>query len=308
MDVRQLRYFIRIAALGSFARASDQLNVAQTALGYQIRNLEEELEVKLFDRHSRGIELTAAGAILLERSINLVRDFDDARQAVRELRDPLNGRIAVGLTPTVSHFFASPLIQACAERYPHLKLSVIDGPSRFLVDLVLEEKIDVCCAYDVPDDPRFERTLIVEEELYLVDRSNEGSANGDSISFDKLGDIRLVLPSMPHNLRALVEKAASHSQISLNIVAEVQGLSVTTELVRKGLGATILPSFAVQGPVGDADLRISRIFAPVLTRPLWFACSGRRRLTAPEAAVLSIIQAFFERQPSQILSQNSGQD
>ena len=110
IDVRQLRTFLHVAELGSFSRAAERLRIAQPALGRQVRLLEEELQVKLFTRHGRGVILTPPGKVLLDRAAAILRQVERARVDVAAEGDAETGHVVVGLPPTVADVLAGPLV------------------------------------------------------------------------------------------------------------------------------------------------------------------------------------------------------
>jgi len=102
MDVRQLRYFVEVVEAKSFTRAAERVHVAQPALGFQVRKLEDELGVTLLHRHSRGVDPTEAGRALLRHAHAVLRQIELARQELMDLSGPPRGAIALGITPTAS--------------------------------------------------------------------------------------------------------------------------------------------------------------------------------------------------------------
>ena len=118
MDLKQLRYFVHIAELGSFTRAASFLSVAQPALSRQIRALEVELRQTLFERNGRGIKLTEPGKRLLARSRGILQQVDNAREDMESARGAASGHLAIGLAPSVSRALTAPLVAAFRERFP----------------------------------------------------------------------------------------------------------------------------------------------------------------------------------------------
>src|SRR5689334_528121 len=100
MEVRQLRYFVKIIELKSVSRAAEVLHIAQPALGLQVRKLEDELHTQLLIRHSRGVEPTAAGRLLHDRSVEILRAVEEAKQEIRDFAGPPLGLINIAMTPS----------------------------------------------------------------------------------------------------------------------------------------------------------------------------------------------------------------
>jgi LysR family transcriptional regulator, nitrogen assimilation regulatory protein len=111
VDIRKLRYFVAVSEQKSFTKAAEILRIAQPALGLQIRQLEQQLKVQLLVRHSRGVELTEAGVILLERARDILERVEMARAAVRDSAPAQGERITIGMAPSISAMLSYPLIK-----------------------------------------------------------------------------------------------------------------------------------------------------------------------------------------------------
>ena len=148
MTIRQLQYFLRIAELKSFSRAAAYLHVAQPALGLQVRKLEEELGVKLFNRHSRGVTPTEAGLLLRDHALVILRQVERAKLSVTDLAGPPRGKIAVGLTPTLNLILATQLVERCRRDCPEVSLSIVDAMSEDLMERVESDRLDIAYSYN----------------------------------------------------------------------------------------------------------------------------------------------------------------
>ena len=121
MDVRQLRYFVEVVQAKSFTKAAERVRVAQPALGFQVRKLEEELGSKLLVRHSRGVRTTEAGDALLKHAHAILRQIELAKQEVIDLAGPPRGPLALGVTPTASASPRDAYRSAVQRRFPRYR-------------------------------------------------------------------------------------------------------------------------------------------------------------------------------------------
>src|SRR5690348_13499350 len=124
MDLRQLKYFVRVVELKSFTKAAEQLHIAQPSLGLQIRKLEDELETKLLERHSRGIEPTEAGLLLFQEANELLERAARTKQRILDMKGPPRGKVVLGMTPTVNALLSAELVRACHSELPQVALSI----------------------------------------------------------------------------------------------------------------------------------------------------------------------------------------
>jgi len=149
MDFKQLQYFARIAELGNMTRAAETLHVAQPALSQQIANLENELDARLFDRGVYGVRTTPAGETLYRYAKSLLKQLEDARQAISNEVDQASGHVVIGIPGSAGKLVITPLVEALTSRSA-IMTEIIERPSAELVDLVIGGKLDVALGVDVP--------------------------------------------------------------------------------------------------------------------------------------------------------------
>ena len=134
-------------------RAADYLNVAQPALGLQIRQLEEDLGSQLLNRHSRGVEPTAAGLTLFERAQQILALVDETRAEMRALRGSVSESVRLGLTPSIISLIGYDLLVEAREEIPQVLFSVTDELGYALIDATKRGELDLALAYEVDDEP-----------------------------------------------------------------------------------------------------------------------------------------------------------
>ncbi|MGG5288890.1 LysR family transcriptional regulator [Pseudomonas shirazensis] len=251
MDIRELRSFVKVAQCGGFSRAARELFIAQPALSRQIAKLEEQLQVELFTRHGRGVELTAAGSRLLERAEIMLRYVEETADHVRNTADEERGHLAIGLPPAIGSIVGPELIRKFKERWPKASLHALEGLSTSLQEWLLEGRIDVAVVYNQPLVEAFDVRPLFSERMVLVGPPGEGARN---VRLTALGDFPLILPGLPHSNRRLVEQIAAQNAVRLNVVLEVDSVSLTKRLVAEGLGYSILAHAAVQEDVNSHTL------------------------------------------------------
>ena len=168
MNLRQLRYFLSVVDTGNMTRAAEQLNVAQTALGMQIKQLEESLGVALLVRHSRGVEPTQAGSLLRERALEILNLVEQTRRDVAHGGNTESESIRLGITPALMLIVGTEIVLAAQERLPKVSLSLVEAMSHVLVETLTRGEADFILCYDVPDLAQFSRIPILQDDLVLV--------------------------------------------------------------------------------------------------------------------------------------------
>jgi LysR family transcriptional regulator, nitrogen assimilation regulatory protein len=258
MDLKQIQYFVQIARSRSFNRAASHLYIAQSALSRQIRLLEEELGISLLVRHARGVNLTPAGELLLERSEALLRFSRQLRDEVAALGSEPRGEVVIGLPPSLNDSLSVPLLIGMARRYPHIRLTTWVGTSMMLKELVDAGAVDIAVIGALERDANVAMQPLFRDELYLVGAADSEQPTGPT-SCAQLKDLPLILTSRPNSVRRLADAAAAKLGFELNVVMEINYLPLIVELVRQRVGQTLLPLPAVEQLVNREILRATRI-------------------------------------------------
>ena len=291
MDIKQLNYFVHVADLGSFSKASAILSVAQPALSRQIRNLETELGTELLYRDGRGVTLTEAGGQLLDHAKSILDHTERARNEIIALKDTPTGSATLGLPPTVCQVLVAPLVHRFRESYPSVSLRVIEGFSGHVKEWLASGRIDVGVLYNAPRARRNLKTQeLLVENLCLIGPGDGISGAEREYPFRRLSEVPLILPSRPHGLRLLVDTAAAHAGVTLQVDLELDALSAIKELVQSGTGWTVLPYAAVYREVELGLMSAQRVTSPPLRRTVVLATTGQRPLSSAARVLVELIQ------------------
>lgn len=289
MNLRQLRYFVKIVELGNMTRAAESLYVAQPALGMQIRQLEEDLGVALLIRHSRGVEPTSAGTLLHTRALEILERVDRARQDVVAHGQQGSEAIRLGLTPMLMLVIGPDIVVNLRDRVPQVFLSVVEEMSHVLVDSLARGEIDFCLAYDVPETPQVVRTPLLREDLVLV--TLPSPRKGQAVTAAEVFDETLALPESGDTIRELIVRTARELCVEPKIAFEVRSVSGIRNLILRGAAAGVLPYGSVVDEVRDGKLEARPIVSPSLRRTLYLAAFARRVPFRYEPALERVVRA-----------------
>lgn len=274
MNLRQLRYFLSVVETGNMTRAADQLHVAQTALGMQIKQLEESLGVALLIRHSRGVEPTPAGKLLRDRAIEILKLVEQTRKDVSAGSDRETETIRLGITPALMLIVGTEIAMVTRERLPGVSLSLVEAMSHVLTETLARGETDFILCYDVPDLLHVSRTPLLQDDLVLV--TLPGQDRRQPIGFADMLNLDLAMPEEGDTVRSAVAKAARDMKRDLRIAYEVRSVSAMKSLVSRGAAAAVLPYFAVIDEVRDGKLDARQIVEPSIRRTLYLATSDQR--------------------------------
>jgi DNA-binding transcriptional LysR family regulator len=290
MDLRQLRTFQAVAELGSVSRAADRLRIAQPALSRQIKMLEHELRAELFVRDGRGMQLTAAGQHLLERTGGLLRQIEQVRDDLRSFTGVPTGRVAIGLVPTVSRVLSARIARAVIERLPGVSLRLLESYSGHLVEWLHKGEVDLAVLYAPSEELHVEAEPLGRDRLVAVGAKGAGLAGQRSVPLSWLAERPLALPSRSHGLRAIIERAAEAKGLPVEVAIEADSFRVLTEIVELGLGFAVLPLSAIRPEIAQARLETAPIVDPPLTRQLITARPIGSRPSVATTAIAEILR------------------
>lgn len=265
MELRQLRYFTRTVELGSISRAAQELGVVQSALSQQISRLEGELSARLLQRSARGVMPTEAGAAFFREAQLTLRHAEQAQRAAQQAR--LSGTVSVGLAPTTAAVLAMPFMRAMRERYPDVRLHMVESLSGHLTSMLNARQLDLAVLFSTQVARRWSVIPVLEEKLLLI-RAREHLPAGalpDSraVTTRALAAVPLILPTHAHGLRATIDAAFLRARVPLKLVAEIDSLAMLMDAVDLGIGATVQPGAAL-GRFADAARRFH--IAPLADR------------------------------------------
>lgn len=289
MDLKQLEYFVRVAELGSFTRASIALDVAQPALSRQVRLLEVELRQNLLIRNGRGVTTTEPGRLLLEHARGILHQVERTREELDRVRGGLTGRVALGLPPSLSKVLAVPLVGACRTALPEARLSIIEGLTATMQELLVAGRLDVALLYNPTPSPDIDASLLLEEDLFLIERKDDASSTAKPISLRELADVPLVIPSRPNAIRTLVEVEMANIGCRPNIALEIDGIAAILDLVADGAGCAVLSANAAR-VLGKPATFLARPIRPRLRSKLMLAISSRRPTTLTQQSVMAVVR------------------
>jgi len=243
MELRQLRYFIRVVELGSMGRAAADLGVVTSTLSQQISRLEGELSTRLLRRTTTGVVPTDAGFAFWRQAQLALRHVDEAARAAQHAR--LSGHVSVGLAPSTASVLALPFMNGLRARYPDIRLHLVESLSGNLAAMLNARQLDLAILFETDGAKRLSATPLLDERLFVIGSPQlVGMPKGKQVRLREIGALPLAMPSGTHGLRAIVATAFAQAKCEPNIVADIDGLAILMDVVRAGLAASIQPGAA----------------------------------------------------------------
>lgn len=292
LDVRQLKALVTVAEVGSVTRAAELLHLVQPAVTRQIRTLEEELGVPLFERTRQGMRPTEAGAIMADRARRALNELERARAEVQPTPGAVTGIVTVGLLESTTDLLAEPLVSALARDHPGIELRLMTAYSGHLQQWLDDGDLDLTLLYNLADTPSLNLRPLVRERLWVVAPPSAGLRGDQPVPLARAAEHPLVMPAAGHALRSLIDGAAGRAAVEMDIAVQTNSMRVQKQLVRAGHGWTILPGLGIAEDVADGTLGAAPLCEPDVWRSIVLGMSRAGR-TPP--AVEAVARELFHQ-------------
>lgn len=296
-DIRTLRCFVTVAEERNITRAANRLHIAQPALSRRIAQLESELNLELFERSVRGVELTQAGKMLLDRAYAIFGQLAQTFYDVTASSERPAGTVVVGMPPTPGEFIVPQLLRLVKEKFPEIELHFREGFSRELENWLLDGQISLAVMHNPPERADIASKQLLVEKLHLIGCAD--SLSKPSYTLSEAVALPLIMPSQSNYLRLLADQHAETIGMKLNVVQRVDGVWHLKALVRDGHGFTLLTFGGVLTEYHLGTLTAAPIVDPEVK---WRLCTAiktdQRRNKAVmevEAAIAQIVRGLVKK-------------
>ncbi len=301
MDLQQLRYLVALAEERSFTRAAEREHIAQPALSQQIRRLEDEVGLALAERTTRSVSITPAGELLVARARRILAELAAARSELEGLRGVLTGRLTIGAIPTMGPVDISLPLAIFHERHPLVELTVREGMSQELGELLRADLLDLAFL-SVTGRIELEshrihglgvQQLLIEELVVTLPRVHR-LAHRRELRLAELADETFVSFREGARLREILFEAARRAGFEPKVMLESSESQPIRALVHRGMGVAILPRSDAVGP--GPDVAVAKLTDPPLMRDITLAWrEGRRHSPAAAEFLGLVLDTFLER-------------
>lgn len=244
ITIRQILAFLQVADLGSFTRAAEKLHTMQPALSQQVRDLEAELGIRLFDRTTRRVELTDGGAEFRSIAAKVIEDLEAAARNAHDLAERKRGRVAVAAPPLLAAAVVPKVIVDFRKKYPGLSVRLVDARPDQIAQLVRSGEVDCGIGTFHAGEEGISSTLLDRDSLLVFCDRTHGFAKRKSVNWKELDGLPLVTLTRDSGIRLLVEVGYEAAQIKLVPTYEVSLISTALAMIDAGLGIGVFPTYA----------------------------------------------------------------
>lgn len=307
MDLKQLTYFTWVYDAGSFTAAAEKARVVQPTLSMQIKRLETELGVKLFERTRGGVKPTRAGALLYQHSLAIIREMAVASDAFTEIKagEAIAGKIIAGIPPVLSRGVIGATILEFLGRYPNVDVAIKEAYTGTVVDWVREGKVDFAFGAMPASGPGLMQRLIYRDTVFLLSGKPLNGDNYTPFDLSTFRGLKVILPSPKHSFGAFVRDCIEKGSIIADGMIEIDGYVGGMELPKVSDWVSLLPFVAI------ADGNLDGLYAYPVSNPkipfdVYLVYDQRRPLSPAALRFIDIVTRHLREQAAKAPLARSG--
>ena len=289
LDTLGVQAFISIADRASFQRAANELHISQTAITRRLQNLEAHLGVKLIERTTRAVALTATGSDFLPQARRLMAELSNALVEIVESGKARRGDVTIACVPTAGIQFLSKIIQEYSESFPNNRITVLDHSSAGVADAVARREAELGINVAQSHHPDLTSARLLTDQFALICRDDHPLANKKSVAWKQLAPHPLIFAGQANANRGVLDEALGGSKVKLHVFYEVQRSSTALGLVAEGVAAAVVPRLAMQKGAYPR-LRAVALVDPVVTRSLVLVTRNAAHLSPAAQALYELIK------------------
>lgn len=293
LTLKQLRAFVAVYKLRRLATAAAQLYVTQSAVSVLIRQMEEELGVRMFDRTTRSLQPTPAAHDVIEIAQRVLRDIDSLSAGLDDLSTLRRGRVTVACTPTLAEVLLPSVIRAFMQRHPDIQVNVDDcAPDQFVARLI-GERADFGIGTPDRADDGVQMQRLMGDHLSVVLRKDDPMSARKSVRWKDLDGVPIATVRPGFGVRPLIDHSAAQAGIRLNVAREVSLLSTALWMTSCGMGPSVMPAAYVRY-ARDPDLVTRPLTGPRVSRDIYVLVKEGRSLSPAAQQFVDVLHEEME--------------
>jgi DNA-binding transcriptional LysR family regulator len=282
--------FVKVADAGSLSGAALALAQPISVVSRGIAQIERDLGARLFRRTGRGVVLTEFGKQVYPRVLGFIQDTEQFADDMRSQSGVPMGDVRLGMLTFSVPKLAGPLFVQVRQRWPRVRLHLSEGSSAQLEEGLAQGRLDMATLLREEDEVHASETPLLRTPLALVVPASHALAQRQSIPFDELATLPLVLPGAPHPLRTRLQVLARQRQLTLTCAIEADSIRLQHEMVAAGGGFAI--TAAAMAPPHAGSLALVRIVQPALSRTIVLGIAAHRPHTLATRSVADLIRSW----------------
>jgi LysR family hydrogen peroxide-inducible transcriptional activator len=293
LTLKHLRYFDALARYQHFGRAAEACSISQPALSLQVKELEAVFDTALVERSAPRIRLTTAGRDFISKGRLILLAVEELEDLMRASKNPLSGRLRLGIIPTVAPYLLPEIILALSERYPGLELEVRETKTKSLIEDLSGGLLDFAVVALPISEANLKEFALFEEEFALV--RPKGDAEKQIPSPKLLQTMRLLLLEEGHCFRDQALSVCQISKARPQQLMEGNSLSTLVQMVGAGMGVTLIPEIAISLEARSSDVSIVRFPNPAPKRTIGMVWRTTNPLSVQLTEIGEIIRSVGQK-------------
>src|SRR5215471_3047649 len=294
LDSRQLRAFVSLARTGSFTKTARELHLSQSAISHSIKGLEQELQCRLLDRLGKSVILTQAGEQLLTHAERILGEMGTARERLRDLSKWGHGRLRIGASPTSCQYILPNVLREFKESFPQCLIQIEPGDTPIALELLHNNRIDLALALQPRHLSQLEFRPLFNDELTFVVSPLHPWAKAGRVDRREITRQRFILYTRTSYMADMIEDYFKRERLVLPTSIELGNMEAIKELVKLGLGISILAPWVAQKEIAEGSLSALPLGKRKLKRRWGVLLRRGQRLTLAPETFIGLCQAVVE--------------
>ena len=288
MDFKQIEAFISVARLKSFSKAANNIYLSQPTISSHISSLEKELNIQLFDRNSKEVNLTPAGRCFLDYAVDIINTRNNAINCLCDFDNNISGTLVLGASTTPCNTIVPSLVNRFSAEYPHIKFNIIEQSSGEIIQDIIDLNCEIGIVGSLNSNEKIKSYCLMEDELLVI--SSPALKLPKELTLDEFLKYKIILREKNSATRKTFEDVMQEKGLNsgkINLCCEVNNLDTLIQFVKTGMGISIISKCLCKDYEDLGLLNVSTIKDVHLTRNIYLVLNSKRTLT-PTA------KAFFE--------------
>ena len=275
----QLRAVLKIAEKGNISHAASALDLSQPGLSRLLNQVEQNLDAQLFDRSSRGVQLTEIGKIFCEHSKEILTRHELIRHNIQDLGDQLAGSVRIVMPHTAGVVLFIPLMNHFREHHPNVSLRIMPAFNLHIPQYLNSGTADIGLISYPHGLSGLNASPLMTENLYLVGKSTDIPRTKKKITLAETVHFPLLLPSVSHSYRFYIDNALAEHNLRIKSLVEIDSEDATIQMLKEGQGFSIIPYSMAQREIDEGQLSACLVTDPVIIRTFFTTTALNRPQT-----------------------------
>lgn len=294
MDFKQIEAFISVAKLKSFSKAANSIYLSQPTISSHISSLEKELNVQLFDRNSKEVNLTPAGKCFLDYAVDIINIRNNAISNLSDFNSTICGTLNLSASTTPCNTIVPALINKFSSMHPDISFNIIEQSSGKIVEDIINLECEIGIVGSITLSDKIKSFCLVEDEIVFV--SNPSLNIPEYIDLSSLTKYRFIMREKNSATRRTFENELMNLDFNpnkLNICCEVNNLDTLLQFVKAGTGVSIVSKEVCSDYIASNKLKVSKIEGMCIKRCIYLVINSKRTLTPTARAFFNLCKDQF---------------